>query len=153
MDHSGGKAGSRQDRIGRRPELPGKAKGTPTNVSITGRSEGTSPASDVQGQRRMLKLILADNQAIFRAGAAKVLAGEDEIRGVAQTQNYEQTLMALEKFRASVLIFASLLHPPLRDVLSATVRHNTKLVLIAENTQTLPPYVTPTSHGSRFPHV
>ena len=64
-----------------------------------------------QNPKRMLKLILADNQAIFRAGAAKVLAVEDEIRVVAQTQNYEQTLMALEKFRASILIFATALHP------------------------------------------
>src|SRR5438874_2311032 len=31
----------------------------------------------------MLKLILADNQAIFRAGIAKVLAVEDEMRIVA----------------------------------------------------------------------
>ncbi len=34
----------------------------------------------------MLKLILADNQAIFRAGIAKVLAVEDEMRIVAQAQ-------------------------------------------------------------------
>src|SRR5260370_31368332 len=119
MDHSGGKAGSRQDRIGRRPELPGKAKGTTTNVNVAGRSEGTSPASDVQGQRRMLKLILADNQAIFRPGAAKVLAVEDEIHVVAHTQNYEQTLMALEKFRDSVLVFSTLLPPALHRLLAA----------------------------------
>ena len=38
----------------------------------------------------MLKLILADNQAIFRAGIAKVLAVEDEMRIVAQAQTAEQ---------------------------------------------------------------
>ena len=38
----------------------------------------------------MLKLILADNQAIFRAGIAKVLAVEDEMRIVAQAQTPEQ---------------------------------------------------------------
>src|SRR5437016_3047550 len=60
---------------------------------------------------RMLKLILADNQAIFRAGAAKVLAVEDEMRVVAQAHDYEQTVMALEKFRANVLVFSLGLHP------------------------------------------
>ena len=40
----------------------------------------------------MLKLILADNQAIFRAGIAKVLAVEDEMRIVAQAQTQEQFL-------------------------------------------------------------
>ena len=54
----------------------------------------------------MLKLILADNQAIFRAGIAKVLAVEDEMRIVAQAQTPEQMFMALDKFRAAVLIVA-----------------------------------------------
>src|SRR5258707_10208448 len=54
----------------------------------------------------MLKLILADNQAIFRAGIAKVLAVEDEMRIVAQAQTSEQMFMALDKFRAGVLIVA-----------------------------------------------
>src|SRR5579859_8197572 len=101
----------------------------------------------------MLKLILADNQAIFRAGAAKVLAVEDEIRVVAQTQNYEQTLMALEKFRASILIFASALHPALRDVIAAVDRHDTKLVVVAENGENLARYVTRGVHGVVFRNV
>jgi DNA-binding NarL/FixJ family response regulator len=42
----------------------------------------------------MLKLILADNQAIFRAGIAKVLAVEDEMRIVAQAQTPEQMFMS-----------------------------------------------------------
>jgi len=57
----------------------------------------------------MLKLILADNQAIFRAGIAKVLAVEDEMRIVAQAQTAEQMFMALDKFRAAVLVCAALL--------------------------------------------
>ena len=52
----------------------------------------------------MLKLILGDNQAIFRAGIAKVLAVEDDMRIVAQAQAPEQMIMALDKFRASVLV-------------------------------------------------
>ncbi len=106
-----------------------------------------------QNQKRMLKLILADNQAIFRAGAAKVLAVEDEIRVVAQTQNYEQTLMALEKFRASILIFATALHPALRDVIAAADRQNTKLVIVAENGENLSRYVTRGVHGAVFRNV
>ena len=105
------------------------------------------------GPKRMLKLILADNQAIFRAGAAKVLAVEDEIRVVAQTQNYEQTLMALDKFRASILIFATALHPQLRDVIGATGQQNTKLVLVAENGESPSRYVTRGIHGVVFRNV
>ena len=56
----------------------------------------------------MLQLILADNQAIFRAGIAKVLAVEDEMRIVAQAQTPEQMFMALDKFRAAVLVVAAM---------------------------------------------
>ena len=81
----------------------------------------------------MLKVILADNQAIFRAGAAKVLAVEDDVRIVAQAQTSEQMLMALERFRASVLILSPVLVPDLAPVLSAARQQKTRLVLVAEN--------------------
>jgi len=81
----------------------------------------------------MLKVILADNQAIFRAGAAKVLAVEDDVRIVAQAQTSEQMLMALERFRASVLILSPALVPDLDKVLSAAKQQKTRLVLVAEN--------------------
>lgn len=55
----------------------------------------------------MLKIILADNQAIFRAGIAKVLAVEDDVHIVAQAQTVEQAMIALEKFHGSVMIYAS----------------------------------------------
>ena len=55
----------------------------------------------------MLKIILADSQAIFRAGAAKVLAVEDDFRIVAQCENTDRMLAAVESFRANVLIFST----------------------------------------------
>src|SRR2546430_11896760 len=67
----------------------------------------------------MLKLILADNQAIFRAGIAKVLAVEDEMRIVAQAQTQEQMFMALDKFRAAVLIVAGRLLSRFKTLLPA----------------------------------
>jgi DNA-binding NarL/FixJ family response regulator len=67
----------------------------------------------------MLKLILADNQAIFRAGIAKVLAVEDEMRIVAQAQTAEQMFMALDKFRAAVLVIAGGFHSDFNSVLTA----------------------------------
>ena len=69
----------------------------------------------------MLKLILADNQAIFRAGIAKVLAVEDEMRIVAQAQTAEQMFMALDKFRAAVLVIAGGFHND--DLPSCTNQH------------------------------
>ena len=54
-----------------------------------------------------IKVVLADSQAIFRVGVRKVLAVEDDIRVVAQTENLGQTLSAVQKFPADVLLFES----------------------------------------------
>jgi len=83
----------------------------------------------------MLKIILADNQAIFRTGVAKVLAVEDDLRIVAQADNSEKMMMALEKFHASVMIFGSDLQANLQDVVEVARRLKTKLVLIADTGQ------------------
>jgi DNA-binding NarL/FixJ family response regulator len=83
----------------------------------------------------MLKIILADNQAIFRTGVAKVLAVEDDLRIVAQADNSEKMIMALEKFHASVMIFSTDMQANLQQVVDAARRLKTKLVLIADTGQ------------------
>ena len=55
----------------------------------------------------MLKIILADNQTIFRAGAAKILAVEDDFRIVAQCETKEKMLGALDSFRNAVALIAA----------------------------------------------
>jgi len=80
----------------------------------------------------MLKLILADNQAIFRAGIAKVLAVEDEMRIVAQAQTSEQMFMALDKFRAAVLIVAGGFHGEFAAVLNGANKVRTRVVVLAD---------------------
>src|SRR5438046_10283542 len=81
----------------------------------------------------MLKLILADNQAIFRAGIAKVLAVEDEMRIVAQAQTAEQMFMALDKFRAAVLIVAGGFHNDLNAISQAANRVKARVGGLADN--------------------
>jgi len=98
----------------------------------------------------MLKLLLADNQAIFRAGAAKVLAVEDEWRIVAQTQDFEQTVMAMDKFRPNVIICAAALHAQMSDLTSAASKFGARLVIVAENGETSSRYAVPGVHGVVF---
>jgi DNA-binding NarL/FixJ family response regulator len=54
-----------------------------------------------------IRLIVADTQAIFRVGIRKVLALEEDVRVVAQAENLGQTLAAVQKFPADVLLFES----------------------------------------------
>src|SRR2546422_11478645 len=83
----------------------------------------------------MLKLILADNQAIFRAGIAKVLAVEDEMRIVAQAQTQEQMFMALDKFRAAVLIVAGGLHSHFHFGTPTSVQAKTTVVVLGDTAE------------------
>src|SRR6266568_1248987 len=83
----------------------------------------------------MLKIILADNQAIFRAGIAKVLAVEDDVRIVAQAQTVEQAMIAIEKFRGSVMIYASNFLPDTASLAAQARESAIQLVVIAENNE------------------
>src|SRR5271155_6193330 len=63
------------------------------------------------GQGTLIRVILADTQAIFRAGLRKIFALEDDIRVVGQAETLPQTQSAVTKFSADVLIFESALAP------------------------------------------
>src|SRR5436305_14339419 len=101
----------------------------------------------------MLKIILADNQAIFRTGVAKVLAVEDDLRIVAQAENPEKMMMALEKFHASVLIFSADMHSNLHVVVETARKFKTKLVLVADNGQDSRHYMANGIHGVIYRNV
>ena len=101
----------------------------------------------------MLKLILADNQAIFRAGIAKVLAVEDEMRIVAQAQTSEQMFMALDKFRAAVLVIAGGFHSDFNAVLSAANKSKTRVVVLADTGESAQRYMTTGAHGVVYRNV
>src|SRR3954469_23228180 len=81
----------------------------------------------------MLKVILADNQAIFRAGAAKVLAVEDDLRIVAQAQNAEQVAMSIDRFRAAVLVISEAMAGDLGKLVSDARKQKTCVVVVSDN--------------------
>src|SRR5437868_2976346 len=101
----------------------------------------------------MLKLILADNQAIFRAGIAKVLAVEDEMRIVAQAQTPEQMFMVLDKFRASVLIVASGFSTGLASVIEAADKAQTRVIVLADTGENSQTYLGAGAHGLVYRNV
>ncbi|HYL91546.1 MAG TPA: response regulator transcription factor [Alphaproteobacteria bacterium] len=101
----------------------------------------------------MLKIILADNQAIFRTGAAKVLAVEDDLRIVAQAESVEKMMMALEKFNATVMIFSADMHNGLQTVVDSARRVKTKLVAVVEPGQDSRHFLANGVHGVIYRNV
>jgi DNA-binding NarL/FixJ family response regulator len=61
------------------------------------------------GEEAGIRVLLADQQAIFRAGLRKIFAVEDDIRVVGQAESLAQTLGSAGKFAIDVLILESAL--------------------------------------------
>lgn len=82
--------------------------------------------------KEFIRLIVADTQAIFRVGIRKVLALEDDVRVVAQAENLGQTLSAVQKFPADVLLFESRLTPNPAEAVSEVLKKapNLKIIVI-----------------------
>ena len=74
------------------------------------------------GNGQYIRVIVADTQAIFRAGLRKIFALEDDIRVVGQAETLSQTLAAAKKFAADILIFEAALTPNPADAVSDLLR-------------------------------
>jgi DNA-binding NarL/FixJ family response regulator len=88
---------------------------------------GTGEDGD-KGQ--FVRVILADTQAIFRAGLRKVFALEDDIRVVGQAETLQQTQSAVAKFSADVLIFEAALTPDPVEAVVNLLRQNSPLRVV-----------------------
>lgn len=83
-----------------------------------------------EGNGHFVRVIVADTQAIFRAGLRKIFALEDDIRVVGQAETLAQTQSAVSKFSADVLIFESALAPNPVEFVAEVMRQNTKLRVV-----------------------
>jgi DNA-binding NarL/FixJ family response regulator len=87
-------------------------------------------AGEDAGQGQFVRVIVADTQAIFRAGLRKIFALEDDIRVVGQAETLAQTQSAVTKFSADILIFESALAPNPVEAVSELMRQNAKLRVV-----------------------
>jgi len=87
-------------------------------------------AGEDVGQGQFVRVIVADTQAIFRAGLRKIFALEDDIRVVGQSETLAQTQSAIAKFSADVLIFESALAPNPVEIVAELLRQYPKLKIV-----------------------
>jgi DNA-binding NarL/FixJ family response regulator len=87
-------------------------------------------AGEDGGKGQFVRVIVADTQAIFRAGLRKVFALEDDIRVVGQAETLAQTQSAAAKFTADVLIFEAALTPNPVDAVAELLRQNPALRMV-----------------------
>jgi len=84
----------------------------------------------------MINVIIADHQAIFCAGMAKVLAVEEDMRIVGQPQSSEQLLHAMDRLRPRVVIVASSFLPLLPQIQEIARRRTTAVLVLCDNNET-----------------
>jgi len=101
----------------------------------------------------MNKLILADNQAIFRAGTAKILAMEDDFRIIAQCAEADRLFPALDTFRGAILLFASSLKLDPHSLVPRVAAAGSRSIVIAENGESIQPWFAAGVQGATHRNV
>src|ERR1017187_2752525 len=91
--------------------------------------------------RLMNKIILADSQAIFRAGTAKVLAMDEDVRIIAQCTDLDRMHHAITTFPGSIVLFAASLHPDLVRLRALLESVGSRGIVIAENNDAAGAYI------------
>jgi DNA-binding NarL/FixJ family response regulator len=76
------------------------------------------------GNSQFVRVIVADEQAIFRAGLRKIFALEDDIRVVGQAETLAQAQSAVKKFSSDVVIFEAALAPNPVEAVADLLRQN-----------------------------
>lgn len=101
----------------------------------------------------MNKVILADSQAIFRAGTAKVLAMDEDLRIIAQCTDLERMYHAITTFPGSIVLFASSLRPELARLHTMLEAMGSSGIVIAENNDSAGNYIQIGFRGVVFRNV
>src|ERR1700733_2044585 len=104
------------------------------STPVTARVEIEQPhAGDGNGQ--FIRVIVADSQAIFRAGLRKIFALEDDVRVVGQAETLAQTLTAAKKFSADVLLFEAAIASNPIEAVADLLRQNPGIKLVVVTTE------------------
>ena len=101
----------------------------------------------------MNRIILADNQTIFRAGAARVLALEDDMRIVAQCEDLARLCNAIDTWRGAILLFSSSMQLDANAVIAHARASGIRTIYIAENGSEVPEELAHSLDGVLFRNV
>ena len=88
----------------------------------------------MENREQFIRVIVADSQAIFRAGLRKIFAVEDDIRVVGQAETLPQAIVAAKKFSAEILIFEAALAEHPADAVQEILKqaHGLRLAVVTE---------------------
>lgn len=93
---------------------------------------------------QVINVVIADHQPVYRAGLAKLLATEDDMRIIAQPLSSEHLMNVLEKLRPHVLVISSgFIDEPekLKRVNGMAGERQVAILVLTENSEQSPEFV------------
>lgn len=114
-----------------------KWTGRSTDGRANNANGGTTPLSSPEADAtpQVIRIILADSEAIFRVGMSKIFAQQEDLNVVAQTETLAQTLNAVANTPADVILFEAGLSPNPADAISEVARRaipGAKLIMVTQ---------------------
>jgi DNA-binding NarL/FixJ family response regulator len=100
--------------------------------------EGTPPGDEITEERgngnglSLIRIILADSQAIYRVGMRKIFALEDDIRVVAQVESLENLHTAIQRFPSDIVLLEGGLLVGTTDAIPELLRLNPEAKIIVQ---------------------
>ena len=101
----------------------------------------------------MIRILLADNQAIFRAGTARVLEAEADVRILGLCDDPASLLDAILTTRNCVILLAASLGADFDSILAATAAAQSRVILMIDTPEEPPPTVKARLAGLLTRHV
>ncbi|HEV8525621.1 MAG TPA: response regulator transcription factor [Terriglobales bacterium] len=97
------------------------------------KNQPTTPPAAVP----VLKVLLADSQAIYRVGIRKIFALEDDIRVVAHAETLGQTLAAASKYEPDIVLFEAAICPNPTGAIAEVIKRvpNARMIVITGETE------------------
>lgn len=80
----------------------------------------------------MNKILLADNQELFRIGMARTLESEKDFQLASQCADLKHLLLSVDAYRSAIVLFASALRPGYQDLMAHVKAAGSRAVVIAE---------------------
>ncbi|HUD64646.1 MAG TPA: response regulator transcription factor [Candidatus Sulfotelmatobacter sp.] len=99
-------------------------------ASIPVNAEENLGTGEEAGKGQFIRVIVADTQAIFRAGLRKIFALEDDIRVVGQAETLAQAQSAVKKFSSDVVVFEAALAQNPVEAVAELLRQNPGMRLV-----------------------
>jgi DNA-binding NarL/FixJ family response regulator len=98
----------------------------------------------------MIKVILADSQAMFRTGTAKLLAMDEDFRIVGHCTDVERMMHAITTYPGAIVLCASSLHPDMGRLRMMLESAGSRAIVVAENKENAGTYLQQGFRGVLF---